>query len=208
MPLVIGLVALVGAVLLLTSGVTDASFADVITGKAGAIYRKNATPATGGGTGAGSAGTSSVAPGKSGGVNPFSLAKGFIAGRTDQGVDADMQAGSPILAPFNSQYLGTISNWFEGQPYIAFKITSGAYAGKVYYLAEQIVPGAFSPGQTVNAGQQIATYASSGTGIEMGLANPSNWAQTLAQATTGYTEGEATQAGQEWRSILQSLGAL
>jgi hypothetical protein len=40
-PLVIGFVALIGAALLLTSAVTDASFADVITGKAGQVYRTN-----------------------------------------------------------------------------------------------------------------------------------------------------------------------
>lgn len=39
MPLVIGFVALLGAALLLTSAVADASFADVITGKAGQTYR-------------------------------------------------------------------------------------------------------------------------------------------------------------------------
>jgi hypothetical protein len=41
MPLVIGFVALIGAALLLTSAVTDASFADVITGKAGQVFRSN-----------------------------------------------------------------------------------------------------------------------------------------------------------------------
>lgn len=46
MPLVIGLVAITGAILLLTSGITDASFADVIAGKAGELFRQNQPGAT------------------------------------------------------------------------------------------------------------------------------------------------------------------
>lgn len=43
MPLVLGFVALIGAALLLTSAVTDASFADVISGKAAQQFRANET---------------------------------------------------------------------------------------------------------------------------------------------------------------------
>jgi hypothetical protein len=46
MPLVIGLAALLGAVLLLASGITDASFADVATGKAGQLYRQSTPTVT------------------------------------------------------------------------------------------------------------------------------------------------------------------
>ena len=40
-------------------------------------------------------------------------------------------------------------------------------AGKWWYWSEQIQP-TVSPGQTVSAGQVVATYAPSGTGIETG----------------------------------------
>ena len=141
------------------------------------------------------------------GVNPFALATGFVAGRTDMGVDASMQPGSQIVAPFDSKYIDTYPNWYQGQPYMAFEIVGGTYNGWAYYLAEQINPATFKKDQIIKAGTVIATYASTGTGIEMGLANPKNPAQTLAQGTTGYTEGEVTTAGKRWRAILKALGA-
>lgn len=141
------------------------------------------------------------------GVNPFALATGFVAGRTDMGVDASMDPGSQILAPFDSRYIGTYPNWFRGQPYMACEIVGGTYNGWAYYLAEQIVPAQFKKDQIIKAGTVIATYARTGTAIEMGLANPKNPAQTLAQGTTGYVEGEVTNAGKRWRAILKALGA-
>lgn len=157
-------------------------------------------------TSSASSSTTTVA-GSAAGVNPFAAAQGFKAERTDMGVDAAMSPGSPIVAPWPSKFLGTVSNWYDGQPYMAFEVTAGQYAGKVYYLAEQIDPIDFTVGEVVDAGQQIASYASSGTGIEMGWANPSNWRQTLAQGTTGYIEGEVTAAGAAFRQAIKALGA-
>jgi hypothetical protein len=76
--------------------------------------------------------------------------------------------------------------------------------GHNYFLAEQIDLNV-SVGQIVQQGQPIAHYAASGTGIEIGWAGP-NWEQTLAQATTGYTEGEQTDAGKSFRHFLDGLG--
>ncbi|HWD76346.1 MAG TPA: phage tail tip lysozyme [Solirubrobacteraceae bacterium] len=61
MPLVLGFVALLGAALLLTSAVTDASFADVIHGKAGQIY-KSPSPSSSSTTPAASSPTTTPTP--------------------------------------------------------------------------------------------------------------------------------------------------
>ena len=213
MGLVLAFAEIAGAVLFLTAAITGANFSQVLSGQALVAYRRQeqAGASQANTTSTSSAGSSSpgvsVAPGKGGGVNPFAKATGLNPERVDQGKDYSMNPGSPILAPYESQFVGIVPNWYAGQPYIAFKILSGPYAGKAYYLAEQIIPEHFSIGQTIQAGTQIATYASSGTGIEFGLANPSNPLETLARATTGYAEGEATSAGQEWTNILKALGA-
>jgi len=126
--------------------------------------------------------------------------------RIDQGQDFSMAPGTPIKAIGAGVVQGIMGGWYKGQPYLAYKLTQGPNAGKTVYLAEQIVPDVHA-GQQVAAGQTIATYASSGTGIEMGFANPNNWQQTLAQATTGYTEGEVTPAGQAFSQFLKQIGA-
>ena len=137
----------------------------------------------------------------SGYVNPI---RGATLGRTDMGVDLNMRVGAPIRAIGDSKVVNIYPNWFQGQPYILLKLLNGPKAGKYYYVAEQIAP-SVKPGQVLHAGDTIGTYASSGTGIEMGWGTPSE--STLAQATTGYSEGQVTGAGSSFRNFLGSLGA-
>lgn len=213
MPLVIGFVALIGAALLLTSAVTDASFADVITGKAGQQYRSNTTAAqastpssssgssVGSAVAAGAAGSPTVVN-NSGYTNPLQHVTTWE--RTDQGVDAQLPIGAPIVAPAEIKIMGVIPNWYDGQPYIWWKILSGPDAGRYQYVAEQITD--LAPvGSVLQAGQAIAKYASSGSAIEFGWSTASG--ETLAMSTTGYTEGYATTAGKDMRDWLNSLGA-
>lgn len=151
-----------------------------------------------GGAVGGSAGT----PNAAGYVNP--LGKGFSLGRVDQGVDASAAPGTPIRAIGNAKVLGIQPNWYKGQPYVYYQLLDGPQKGKVVYVAEQISP-TVRPGQTVRAGQPIGTYASSGTGIETGFGTPSG--STLARSTSGYSEGQQTPAGQQFRRFLGQLGA-
>jgi hypothetical protein len=139
--------------------------------------------------------------GGSGYVNPFP--KDVQIGRVDMGIDADMRPGDAIVAPGRSRVLGIMPNWYRGQPYIGLQLLDGPMKGRNYYLAEQIDP-AVRPGQVIGQGQPIAHYASSGTGIEMGWAG-GNWQQTLAQATSGYSEGQVTPAGADFEKFLKSL---
>ncbi len=147
--------------------------------------------------------------GTNGYVNPL---PGFTKGRTDMGVDLSAQPGTPIHALGDAKILEIQSNWYKGQPYVSYELLDGPMGrvngkpgtGKVIYVAEQIAP-SVKPGDEVKAGQQIGTYASSGTGVETGIGTHSG--QTLAQSTTGYTEGQRTQAGQQMEKLLSELAA-
>lgn len=125
-------------------------------------------------------------------------------GRSDQGTDVNLTPGSPITAIGDAKIKGIISNWYQGQPYIWYELLSGLDKGKDVYVAEQINRLA-RVGQEVRAGQPIAYYAPSGTGIETGWATASG--QTLAQVTSGYREGQATPAGKAFTSFLQGLAS-
>jgi hypothetical protein len=148
------------------------------------------------------AGTSLVNthPGAKGYVNPI---PGAVIGRTDMGVDANLKVGAPIRAIGDSRVVGISPNWYKGQPYVLLQLLSGPQKGKFYYVAEQIAP-TVRAGQTLRVGQPIGRYAQSGTGIEIGWGSPSP-GRTLAQATSGYSEGQQTQAGSSFRNFLGSL---
>jgi len=124
--------------------------------------------------------------------------------RTDQGVDASMPVGAPILAPCTIKVLAVEPGWYAGQPLVYFELLAGPEAGKVQYVAEQITSIA-APGSTLQQGQAVARFAASGTGIEYGWSTLNG--VTLARATTGYEEGQVTPAGQSIRAWLNSLGA-
>jgi hypothetical protein len=124
--------------------------------------------------------------------------------RTDQGVDAQMPVGAPILAPCTIKILAIIPDWYAGQPLVYFELLNGPNAGKVQYVAEQITK--IAPAGTIlQQGQPIARFASSGTAIEYGWSTLNG--VTLARATTGYEEGQVTPAGQNIRDWLNALGA-
>jgi hypothetical protein len=124
--------------------------------------------------------------------------------RTDQGVDARMPVGAPILAPCAVKILAVIPNWYAGQPLVYFELLAGPDAGKVQYVAEQITQIA-PAGSILPAGQAIARFAASGTAIEYGWSTVTG--VTLARATTGYEEGQVTPAGRWIRAWLNGLGA-
>jgi hypothetical protein len=124
--------------------------------------------------------------------------------RTDQGVDATMAVGAPILAPSAVKVLAIIPDWYAGQPLVYFELLAGPDAGRVQYVAEQITDIA-RPGSILRQGQAIARYSRSGTAIEYGWSTLNG--VTLARATTGYEEGQVTPAGRSMRQWLNSLGA-
>jgi hypothetical protein len=124
--------------------------------------------------------------------------------RTDQGVDATMPVGAPILAPSRVKILAIEPNWYAGQPLVYWELLAGPDAGLEQYVAEEITDIA-PAGSVLEQGQVIARYAASGTGIEYGWSTPGG--VTLAVATTGYEEGQITPAGVSMRNWLNALGA-
>jgi hypothetical protein len=123
-------------------------------------------------------------------------------GRTDQGIDVTMPVGSPIGPMGDARVMGVIPDWYQGQPYIWWRLLSGPRAGQYGYAAEQITN--LAPiGSRVAANQAVATYAGSGTAVEYGWATASG--ETLAKATTGYSEGQVTPAGSDMRAFLAGL---
>lgn len=135
-------------------------------------------------------------------INPL----GYVTtwGRTDQGVDATMPVGAPILAPSRIKILAVEPNWYAGQPLVYYELLEGPDAGRVQYVAEQITAIA-RPGTILQRGQAIARYAPTGTAIEFGWSTLNG--VTLARATTGYEEGQVTPAGLSIRAWLNALGA-
>ena len=79
--------------------------------------------------------------------------------RTDQGVDAQLPVGAPILAPCRIKVLAVEPDWYAGQPLVYFELLDGPDAGKVQYVAEEITDIA-RPGSILEQGQAIARYAS------------------------------------------------
>jgi hypothetical protein len=141
-------------------------------------------------------------PTAAGYINPLHYVT--VWGRTDQGVDAVMPVGAPILAPCRVKILATLPDWFAGQPLVYWELLEGPDAGRIQYVAEQITDIA-PAGSYLQQGQPIARFSSSGTAIEFGWSTTNG--VTLARATTGYVEGGATPAGKSIRAWLNALGA-
>lgn len=157
-----------------------------------------------GGTGATAAGsTSTTAEDTSCGgsvsadgcVNPWSQVKGLGPERIDMGVDYSADPGSPILAMCNAKILGAVdggTGWdspTDTQAGVYLQITSGTYTGKTYYVAEDIKP-TVTTGQTVTAGQEIATFLPSSTGLETGWGSGTPYGPLAAQLKQECTTGD------------------
>jgi murein DD-endopeptidase MepM/ murein hydrolase activator NlpD len=136
--------------------------------------------------------------------NPFAGQR-YISGRTDMGVDFCLKPGAPIRAVGDGVVVGISPDWFRQQPYIWYQIVDGPFAGRYVYVAEQITRLAHI-GATLNAGQPVARFKRRGTCIETGWGAADG--ATLAQATTGYHEGQVTRAGVSFARFLMTLGVL
>ncbi|MGH2857996.1 MAG: hypothetical protein ACRDMJ_10990, partial [Solirubrobacteraceae bacterium] len=135
-------------------------------------------------------------------LNPFAGGQPSV-GRTDMGVDVCLNPGNPIRAVGDGVVTGIQKDWSEGQPYIWYQLTDGPDAGEYLYVAEQITRLA-RVGQTLRAGDVIARYANRGSCIEIGWSVADG--ETMAQATTGYTEGDVTTSGISFAHFLISVG--
>lgn len=136
-------------------------------------------------------------------LSPFGPSSHLVRGREDEGIDFSAAPGSLIKAIGAGIIDKIIPNWFKGQPLVEERLTSGSHKGQYIYYAEQLSP-SVREGQRIAAGQSIGTVAAHGTGLELGFG--AGGGRTLAQATTGYTEGQKTPAAEAFSRFLGSVG--
>jgi Peptidase family M23 len=102
-------------------------------------------------------------------TNPFRDVRGLKGRRIDQGVD---YAGSgPILALGSGRVTKATDKdpgWLDGGV-VVYRLSQGPFAGKYVYVAENITV-SVKAGQTVRAGEKIATLHNAYPYLEMGWA--------------------------------------
>jgi biotin carboxyl carrier protein len=150
-------------------------------------------------------GAATAAAGASGYVNPLANAS-VRAERIDQGVDYAGTGTVGALGPgVVTQVVPSGSGW-EGGGYVEYKLTAGPYAGHYVFAAEGVTP-TVSVGQTLSAGQPVATInPGSSTGIEIGFASGVGQSAYASRYGGGYSEGQLTAAGQAFSNLIASLG--
>jgi peptidoglycan hydrolase-like protein with peptidoglycan-binding domain len=139
------------------------------------------------------------------GSNPI---PGFTIGRDDMGVDACARTGAPIYAPTASKLVQVLRDWYAGQPLLLFRFLSrpaGALSD-YWYVAEQIDPVTSAIGTTFQARQKVATFAPSGSCIEIGWGSPTSYSRTLAGATdpgaASPPSGSETRWGETFKQVF------
>jgi hypothetical protein len=175
-----------------------ASISDVLAGRLSPLNK-----AANGGGGSPFSGINSTA----GYVDPFARAQ-VTVGRTDQGVD--LTGTGPILALGPGRVTtvypaGSGASGWPGGGYVEYQLTGGPLDGALVYVAEGIRP-LVQAGERIAAGQPIAEFIPGApTGIETGFGSGVG-TTSYAMQHGGYSEGQATAAGQAFRELLQELG--
>ena len=125
------------------------------------------------------------------------------------GVDATAPPGAGIYAPRASTLVQVLQDWYGGQPLLLFRFDSpppGA-PSDYWYVAEQINPVTTAVGTSFQSGQRVASFASSGTGIEIGWGSATSDSRTLAGATdpaaASPPAGSATSWGESFKSAFE-----
>ncbi len=132
---------------------------------------------------------------------------GFSIGRDDMGVDASSHTGAPIYAPLASKLVQVMQDWYAGEPLLLFQFLhqpAGAPCD-YWYVAEQVDPATTRIGTVFNAGQKVGTFASSGTGIEIGWGSPTSWTRTLAGTSdpgAANPSGSTTRWGESFKQFF------
>ena len=131
-------------------------------------------------------------------VNPFGLSTGLVTGRIDQGVD--FTGTGAIVAIGDAKVLQVGAPGWPEEGGVLYQLLDGPLKGETIFVYEG-VDAAVQPGQTVKAGEQIATFRPGGS-IEIGFADAAGTPLSHAE----YYEGKVTQSGLEMFSLLQALG--
>lgn len=137
-------------------------------------------------------------------ANPLRAVADIYSQRIDQGVDYD--GYGPIYAVGDGQVMTTTSSGWPGGTFICYKLTNGPAAGLVMYAAEDIEP-TVSVGQTVTAGTVLGNVYEGPNGIELGWADPSCDAVTMARDYGQFSGANSTAFGANYSQMLVWLGA-
>jgi peptidoglycan hydrolase CwlO-like protein len=133
---------------------------------------------------------------------------GFTIGRDDMGVDATAPPGTGIYAPLASTLVQVLQDWYGSQPLLLFRFDTpppGA-PSDYWYVAEQINPVTTAVGTSFQSGQRVASFASAGTGIEIGWGSATSDSRTLAGVTdpaaASPPAGSTTSWGESFKSTF------
>ena len=138
-------------------------------------------------------------------VNPLAHIQNLHPERIDMGVD---YSGQGTIVAIGAGEIATISNggWPNGT-FIEEKLTSGQYAGKDWYYAENITPNV-QVGQTVTAGEPLGQmFGGIETGWSVGDGGTTLAASVGQIPSSGDAGAWSTAAGASASRLLQSLGA-
>lgn len=149
------------------------------------------------------------APASSGYANPLAHAS-VTPERIDQGVDYSGSGPLDALGDGQITYVGTTSTGWPGA-FIEFRLLNGPDAGRYVYYAEDVTPAqGLHVGQTVSAGQAIATIYDGSDGIEIGWGagiGTETYAAAHGQWGPGDDSGDvATPSGKSFSALIASLG--
>ncbi len=131
-------------------------------------------------------------------VNPFALSTNLVTGRIDQGVD--FVGSGAIVAIGNAKVLRVGAPGWPEEGGVLYQLLDGPLKGETIFLYEG-VDATVQAGQTVKAGEQIATFRPGGS-IEIGFADAAGTPLSHGE----YFEGKVTQSGLEMFSFLQAVG--
>lgn len=131
---------------------------------------------------------------------------GFTIGRDDMGVDATASTGAGIYAPVASTLVQVLQDWYAGEPLLLFQFDNppAGAPSDYWYVAEQIDPATTAVGTRFQAGQRVASYASSGTGIEIGWGSATSDTRTLAGATDPAAASPPPGSATSWAESFKS----
>jgi hypothetical protein len=127
-------------------------------------------------------------------------------GRTDQGVDYSGTGPITALADGVVTLVRTgVAGWLGGS-FLVYRYTSGPFAGRYEFVAEDFTPHV-KVGQQIKRGQVLGTATGGQHGIERGWAAGATSLQ--AAAHSHYIEGIATAEGLDFRKFItgDQLGA-
>ena len=131
--------------------------------------------------------------------------------RIDQGVDYAGSGTLVAIGPGTVTYVATTSTGWPGA-FIEYQLSAGADAGCYVFYAEGVIPAdGLTVGQTVAAGQPIATIIPKWpTGIELGWASGRStkaYAKVAGQwSPTDDANNVATPAGKNFSDLIAALG--